>query len=290
MNKMCIPQVLKSALLVLSICLTCIGLIKAQYHYQDIVSAKQIGQTFLQYKKNRINRVNVSAFDRNVALTNAVVIQQTVNTRENTLVTYTKTPDSDESWLKTRYSNEGQLIYTSDSTEEMVTRTNYSYNNASQLTEISNISIPKNNPTTTETHRWFYNSQGYPEKMLKIKSGNDTIEVSFILDEKNNVSEEKSTKKGSFISRHYYYYNEQNQLTDIARYNRKADKILPDYMFEYNEQQQLLKMIVVPEGMAGNYQTWKYEYNAEGLKTKELCFNKQKQLVGRVEYSYQTGN
>jgi hypothetical protein len=28
-------------------------------------------------------------------------------------------------------------------------------------------------------------------------------------------------------------------------------------------------------------------YAANGLKEKELCFDKQKQLVGRIEYAYQ---
>jgi hypothetical protein len=44
-------------------------------------------------------------------------------------------------------------------------------------------------------------------------------------------------------------------------------------------------MLVVPEG-TDEYQRWLYEYNAAGLKTKETCYNKRKQMLGRVEYAY----
>ncbi len=44
-------------------------------------------------------------------------------------------------------------------------------------------------------------------------------------------------------------------------------------------------MLVVPEG-TDNYQKWHYTYNEAGLKTKEACYNKRKQLLGRIEYEY----
>jgi hypothetical protein len=59
-------------------------------------------------------------------------------------------------------------------------------------------------------------------------------------------------------------------------------------MFEYNDTNQLIKMVVVPEGMPGNYQTWRYTYNESGLKVVEQCFNRQREMVGKATYSYQT--
>jgi len=35
-----------------------------------------------------------------------------------------------------------------------------------------------------------------------------------------------------------------------------------------------------------DYLIWRYLYDAKGLKTKEALFNKQKELTGRIEYSY----
>jgi hypothetical protein len=260
----------------------------AQYYYKDIVTTQQISGTYLQYKLNAVSKVNVSAFDRNIPVNDAVVIQQTVNTRQNSVITYTKVPDADENWLKSYYNEKGQLIKTTDSTEEIVAHTVYQYNDKGLLSAISNKSVPKNNPVLTEFHQWIYNASNQPEKMIKIKNATDTTVISFTTDEKGNIGEEKAMRKGALVEKIYYYYDANNRLTDIARYNKRADKILPDYIFEYNDPGQIVKTILFPEGMPGNYQTWRYTYSADGLKTKEHCYNKQKELVGRVEYSYQT--
>jgi hypothetical protein len=263
--------------------------VQAQYYYKDIITTQQISQSYQQYERNHISRVNVSAFDRNLPVTDAVVLQQTVNTSQHTVVTYTKAPDTDESWLKSYYNQSGLLIKTTDSSAEAVTRSLYQYNNKGLLTTITSKTEPVNNPSLTEVHQWMYGANDKPEKMLKIKNGTDTTTVSFVTDEQGNIGEEKAVRKGLPASKTYYYYDPQNRLTDIARYNKRADKILPDYIFEYNDANQLVKMIVFPEGMPGNYQTWRYTYNASGLKTLEQCFNKQKEMVGKAEYSYQFG-
>jgi hypothetical protein len=286
MNNMSIPQKIKivsvaSALFIVSFDAT------AQYYYKDIITTQQIGGTYQQYKLNAVSRVNVSAFDRNIPVNDAVVIQQTVNTRQNSIITYTKVPDADENWLKSYYNEKGQLVKTTDSTEEIVAHTLYQYNDKGLLSTISNRSVPKNNPALTEFHQWVYNSANQPEKMIKIKNATDTTVISFTTDEKGNIGEEKALRKGVLVEKIYYYYDDKNRLTDIARYNKRADKILPDYVFEYNEQGQVTTTILFPEGMPGNYQTWRYIYGADGLKRKEQCYNKQKELVGRVEYNYQ---
>ena len=41
------------------------------------------------------------------------------------------------------------------------------------------------------------------------------------------------------------------------------------------------------QGGGIDYLTWQYTYNEKGLKAKETCSNKQKQLIGRVEYQYE---
>jgi hypothetical protein len=289
MNIMCITQPLKNIASTAIIVILFAHMASAQFYYKDIITTQQIGQTYMLYKQNAVSRVNVSAFDRNMPVTDAVVLQQTINTNQNTVITYTKAPDTDENWLKSYYNDKGQLIKTSDSTEEIVTRSFYEYNDKGLLVKISSKTEAKNNPYSTEEHLWQYNANGQPEKMLKIKNNSDTTFTSFLQDEQGNVAEEKSIRKGSFLGKIYYYYDAKNRLTDIARYNKRADKILPDYMFQYNDTNQLIQMIILPEGMAKNYQTWKYSYNANGLKTLDVCYNKQRELMGKAEYSYQNG-
>jgi hypothetical protein len=76
-----------------------------------------------------------------------------------------------------------------------------------------------------------------------------------------------------------------NRLTDIVRYNRKAKALLPDFLFEYDEKGLLRQMVQVQNGTTGHL-TWKYQYAANGLKQREYCYNKNKQLLGKFEYNY----
>ena len=44
------------------------------------------------------------------------------------------------------------------------------------------------------------------------------------------------------------------------RYHEKAKRLLPDYMFEYEENGELSTMTVVPEG-SSDYQKYYYKYD-----------------------------
>ncbi|HWJ30170.1 MAG TPA: hypothetical protein VNS32_26785, partial [Flavisolibacter sp.] len=86
----------------------------------------------------------------------------------------------------------------------------------------------------------------------------------------------------------YYYYNSNNQLTDIVRYSNRAKRLLPEYMFEYSSTGQVIQKITVPEN-SSDYLIWRYQFDTRGLKTKEVIYNKQKQVTGKVEYQYSFG-
>ena len=124
--------------------------------------------------------------------------------------------------------------------------------------------------------------------MLRIKNNSDTAFVHFKLDDSGNVIEETELRKGIATEPVYYYYDSKNQLTDIVRYNRKAKKLLPEYMFEYSPVGQVIQKITVPSNN-DNYLIWRYQFNSQGLKTKEVIYNKQKELAGKIEYQYSFG-
>ena len=98
--------------------------------------------------------------------------------------------------------------------------------------------------------------------------------------------DEESFWHGASRDKIYYYYDSSNRLTDVVRYNDRAKKLLPDYIFEYDGNNQLTQMINVQQG-SSDYLTWRYNYNEKGLKIRELCYDKQKQLLGRIEYEYE---
>ena len=257
---------------------------KAQYYYKDIIVTSQINANYKALRDNKVTRVTLTPAAMGPSENN-VTLQQTVYPSQKLVVTYTKVPDATESWLKSYYNAGGVLIKTVDSSADVVTSSLYEYDASNRLTLISSNSVPVNDPAEKEVHQWQYNSNGQPVQMIKIKDNSDTTVVSFTADEQGNTAEEKAVRKKGDLRTTYYYYDAQHRLTDVARFNIKANRILPDYMFEYNDAQQLSQMIIVPEG-SNDYQTWKYIYNQQGLKEKDVCYSKQKEMVASIEYAY----
>ena len=125
--------------------------------------------------------------------------------------------------------------------------------------------------------------------MLRVRNNSDTTRVLFILDEQGNVGEEKVTRSNLPASTVYYYYDSRNRLTDIVRYNTKAKKLLPDMLFEYDEKDRVIQKITTTSNLTLGYLIWRYIFDEKGLKTKEALFNDDKQLTGKIEYSYTFG-
>jgi hypothetical protein len=122
--------------------------------------------------------------------------------------------------------------------------------------------------------------------MLRIKNNVDTTYVSFTHDEAGNIAEETWKRKNRTIETYYYYYNQKNQITDIVRYSKKAKRMLPDFILEYDEKGRVMQM-TQNQSASANYLVWRYVYNTKGLKEKEMVYNKQKQFLGKIEYNYQ---
>jgi hypothetical protein len=127
--------------------------------------------------------------------------------------------------------------------------------------------------------------------MVRVKNKVDSSIVEFKRDENGNIGEEKEVRRGIASEPVYYYYDAQNRLTDIVRYNKKAKRLLPEYMFEYSPANQVIQKITVP-GNNSDYLIWRYQYNAGGLKTKEAVYSRDDKRVqlGRLEYTYTFGS
>jgi hypothetical protein len=180
------------------------------------------------------------------------------------------------------------VVKTTDSSNIVTTVTNYTYNTDGMLVSITSFSSDSAKRTTeSEQHLWQYNNNKIA-RMLRIKNAADTTYINFKLDEAGNVIEEQETRKGVKSPSIYYYYDNNNRLTDIVRYNNKAKRLLPEYMFEYSPTNQVIQKITVPSNN-DNYLIWRYQYNGQGLKTKEVIYNKQKELTGKIEYQYSFG-
>jgi len=271
-----------SFLLLIALTQTC----SAQYYYKDIISTQQNDARWRLYRDNRVKSVKLNSFEKDGSPTEGFAGNQDVSSDGARITTYTKSTGNAESWIIASYNPQGQTVRITDTSDTYRSISDYQYDAQGHIQSITNTSIETDNQfKSIEQHSWSYDAAGKPSAMLKIKNGTDTTYIRFILDEKGNVAEERAVRNGSSLPTIYYYYDTDNRLTDIVRYSLKAGRLLPDNMFEYGNDGKLSSMLVVPDG-SNDYLKWYYDYNEKGLKIKESCFSRQKELLGRIEYQY----
>lgn len=255
----------------------------SQYYYNDLVTAKQTNDQYVLLKNNHISSVNALSFEADGTPSEGFTLSQQLNSAGTELTTITDFPSAGRSVSVGTYSN-NRIVKTVDTSDRIKKITTYAYSNE-QLQTITTQTIDEfMSSNSTEVHQYFYEGSR-PVKMLLIKNNTDTTTIEFIPDEQQNVAEEHWIKQNKIAEKYFYYYNQQHQLTDIVRFNLKANRMLPDFLFEYAENGAIQQMTQIPEG-SDDYLIWVYDYNNNGLKQTERCFNKQKQLVGRIVYKY----
>lgn len=75
-------------------------------------------------------------------------------------------------------------------------------------------------------------------------------------------------------------------MTDIVRYYERLNKLLPDFMFEYDDDNNVIQKLTTLSNQQLGYLIWRYAFNDRGLKSKEALYNKDKMMTGKIEYSY----
>jgi hypothetical protein len=278
---------MKSIILFVILFLSTVYHAEAQYYYRDLLSIAQNYQQHQVLKANKVTHVTLQSFEANGEPTENFSCEQILNNSFTQVKTISNSQLSGKSTFTNYYNSAGQLYRSVDSSNESISMYVYQYDSIGRLVQIVNTANAYGDKTkSTETHYWIYDSLGKPTKMTRIKDNSDTSQVKFRKDSKGNIIEEESFRNEVSQEKVYYYYDSLNRLTDIVRYNDKAKKLLPDYLFDYSNTNQLNQMITV-QNSGIDYLTWRYDYDEKGLKTRERCFNKQKQLVGRIEYKYE---
>jgi hypothetical protein len=259
----------------------------AQYYYKDIVSNRQLIADMTIYKEHKIRTIDVHSFEADEQPSKGFFCEKKISKNYRQMETYTRSFVTNKSVLTTSFNEKGLLASSVDSSDVSVSSSNFQYNDAGNITSITSNSRSSDDDFTTallEVHQYSYNDKGQLQKMLRIKNQKDTTEIDFVVDDKGNVTEE--IEIAVYGNHYYYYYDAQNRLTDIVRYNIVKQKALPDFIFEYNDDGQLSKMVVTQEGVNANYFTWRYLYDGQ-LRIKEKCFSKEGDLMGSFEYEYQ---
>ena len=263
--------------------------IEAQYYYKDIIGTQEINQTIKFYLANNVLSAEATGFDGDGVKDND--FSETHNFFADRALlkisTRNKTDITNEYY---RFNSKGFLTSVSDTSSSVISTTTYSYDDKKNPVIIKNIVTDAHDSIyVNEVHQWFYNNEGRPVNMLRIVNNNDTTDVRFTLDKKGNVIEELPFIKKISREKTYYYYDVKNRLTDIVRFNVKAGRLLPDYMFEYSDQNQVTQKITTLSTLGLGYLIWRYVYDDKGLKTKEASFNRDKVMTGKIEYSYRFG-
>jgi hypothetical protein len=261
----------------------------SQYYYKDILGTKETADLIKSYRNNKVSRVLLNSYDAENTKSDDFYVEQIFSLPNQFLRTTTRSGVTNESVLVSFTDASGNVIKTIDSSETIITTSIYNYNDKGMLQSvISSSADTAHSINQTEEHRWEYENDKIV-RMLRIKDKMDTAYISFKSDDKGNVIQEQSVRKGITSEPVYYYYDSNNRLTDIVRFSNKAKRLLPEYLFEYSPSNQVIQKITVPAN-SSEYLIWRYQYDDKGLKIKEAVFDKHKQLTGKIEYIYQFGS
>ncbi|TCJ19552.1 hypothetical protein EPD60_00040 [Flaviaesturariibacter flavus] len=254
----------------------------AQYYYKDIVGTRESNEQLQRYRAAGVRSVTLASYDADGSRSTALDVQQRFS---GDALTTTTVLDSNSSVLQSFLDGQGRVTRTIDSSDASVSTTIYQYDAQGQLGRVENTTRDlAGRFVQTEVHAWEWNG-GKPARMWRIKNGRDSVAVTFIADERGNIGEERTQRRGQEPDVVYYYYDARGRLSDIVRFNQKAKRLLPEYMFEYNDAGQVVQRITVPANNS-NYTIWRYQYDEHGLKIKEALFDRYKQQSGKVEYQY----
>lgn len=272
--------------------LTCMALfvagisnVNAQYYYKDIMGTIKENNEFSILKNARIKDIKITSFDENDQPSEGFYCEKKINKSFSQSQLMTNSNITGESLLETNYNEKGQVVKTTTTTPHTTNTVEYKYDNEGKIISIfTNTVADGDSNGITETHEYAYEN-GRPVKMIRKKNNVIISTIIFVADDKGNIIEEDPSGK-SDDKKYYYYYDNNNRLTDVVYYNQIAKRLLPDYMFEYNNTDQPKQMISVDE-TGRNYFIWRYAYNDKKLPEIQKCYSKEKQLLGTIQYEYQ---
>lgn len=258
----------------------------AQFFYKDIWTIQQLTKEFSILKNENLRTVSVKSFEDDGEPSEGFYCERKIDRNFSKSEMISRSNITQQSLLVSYYNDKGWIIKTVDSSQTSLARSQYEYDNKGRITLITNFTKANDeNVGITETHQYIYNAAVKPEKMIRKKNNVDVSTINFTIDDKGNIIEEQEIIKGNKGRKFLYYYDDKNRLTDVVHYNERAKRLLPDYMYEYNQQGQIKQMISTEDNIS-NYYTWKYTYNDQRLRESEKCYSKEKRLLGSIQYEY----
>ncbi len=274
-------RVLLSFVLVL-----CLNAGFGQYYFNDVVSAQLSNEQYKLLRSNKIHKVKATSFEADNSVTEGFLVEEEISLDGKRII-QTSSLSGGKASVVNRFYELNKLKRTQTLFNGIETKTEYNYTDKGAIQKIViTTTDTAMKATTVEAHEWMYNEAGQPLSMLKIKNRTDTTLIELLKDENGLVIEEHWKRKNRNLETYYYYYDSKNQLTDIVRFNARLKKLLPDFQYEYDANGKVSQMTQVSMS-SSSYIIWKYTYNEKGLKQKEVGYDKDRRLAGRIEYTYE---
>ncbi len=259
-----------------------------QYYYRDIVTTGENNAAIALLFNSKVSNITATEYNNRGQKNTDFNDWQDINHHDR-IIRQTTRDRLTKTTVYTRVDEQLRVIDIADTSGGIINNIKYTYNNKSQVTRISkHIAEPALNTNQTEVYTWEYAADGLPQTMKRIINNSDTTEYRFARDEKGNIGEERQYRLNlPFGQPLYYYYDNENRLTDIVRYNTRIKMLMPELMFEYDENNRVIQKTQVVSSVTRDYIIWRYIFNNTGLKTKEVLFDKNKEQTGRIDYQYQ---
>jgi hypothetical protein len=256
---------------------------QAQYFYKDFFSNKQSKDELKIYKEEKIKKIVVKSYEPDGSLSKDFLLEKKFNRDYTQSTIVSKTAYTSYAVSNLYYSKEGLLTHSYDTSEISSARNYFTYDEDGRLWKTYSEIISRDDDFITEIkeeHVYGYGEDFYPDSLWVIKNKKDSTLILFLKDEAGNIIIEKDTRTAR---KYYYYYDEKSRLTDVVHSDEYTEILTPDYVFEYNQKGQIVRMLTLVS--RNNYNTWRYMYDGT-LRIKETVYDKAKKMLGYVEYNY----
>ncbi|MCO6497182.1 MAG: hypothetical protein J5I50_05920 [Chitinophagaceae bacterium] len=260
--------------------------LQAQYYYNDILTIKKSNDEYQKLKKAQYRTVTLESFEFDDSPSQGFFCERKLNNDFSESVMISRSDVTGESELRSYYKD-GRVYKTVNTNGDVINTAGFEYNTVGQLQKVTSSTVGVADSSRFEEVREYeYDADGVLTALRRFKNGVQVSMIKFEKDENGNIVEEVPAQVG-VDRKYYYYYDDKNRLTDVVRFNDRAQRLLPDYMFLYNEtrRDEPSQMISVDES-AETYVVWRYAYTPDGLPEIQKCYSKEKQLLGTIQYEY----
>lgn len=262
----------------------------AQYYYQDIVNARNTMQEHERYQRLGVHHIRIRSFDYAHTLNQHFHCTRELSDDFRRVTTRTNSFQTGNSVIISDFDATGRIVATLDSSAASVNSTRYYYDSL-RTTRIDSLVFSSSAIKYVDTfryvekHIYHYDDFGHLTKIIREKNGAPFSTISVETDSVGSVTKESEQGKSDAAPPVYYKYNADNRITDIFHYNKASQKLIPDYLFDYDHQGRLSEKTVVTMNVQG-YLLWKYTYDDKGLVASEACYGKKEALQGTMEFEY----